>query len=181
MKLNGKVALITGGTRGIGYAIAKTYLENGATVIADYAHETESLTAVGHLARFLADKKGGKTIGVVRLAYDRTDELIDETGQAIGKAFDEVVVYDKIDGYWRKPKKTSSFTMFDQEVGRISGLLSAAVKKTNPNVDTILREDEAIEFAAKKAGKNDVVVVIVNDNIRRSIDWIREKFEADFA
>ncbi len=155
--------------------------KNGATIIADYAHETESLTSVGHLARLIADKKSGKTIGVVRLAYDRTNELIDETGQAIGKAFDEVVVYDKIDGYWRKPQKLSGFSRFVQEVGRISGLLSAAVKKTNPNVDTILREDEALEFAAKKAGENDVVVVIVNDNVKRSVDWIREKFEADFA
>lgn len=31
--LTNKIAVITGGTRGIGYAIAKTYLENGATVI----------------------------------------------------------------------------------------------------------------------------------------------------
>lgn len=153
--------------------------KSGALVIADYAHEKESLVSVGHLAKTLADERGGKTVGIVRLAYDRTDELIDETGQAVGEAFDSLVVYDKIDGYWRKPRETHG--KFQQVVGRISSLLSAAIKKTNPNVTTILREDEALEYAAKTVGPNDVVIYIVNDDVRRSIDWAREKFEADFA
>lgn len=154
---------------------------NGATIIADYAHEKQSLVAVGNLAKTLAKKNGGKTIGVVRLAYDRTDELIDETGQAVGKAYDSLVVYDKIDGYWRKPMKPHSRTHFVQETGKISRLLETAIKKTNKNVARIIREDEALAFAASEAGPNDVVVVIVNDDVERSINWIKDKFEANFV
>ncbi len=31
--LNGKIAIVTGGTRGIGYAVVRKYLENGAKVV----------------------------------------------------------------------------------------------------------------------------------------------------
>ena len=141
----------------------------------------QSLVTIGKLARKLAKEKKGKTIGVVRLAYDRTDELIDKTGQAVGKVFDSLVVYDKIDGYWRKPKRVQSTSKFIQEIGRISSLLGKAIQKTNQNVTIILREDEALEYTAKTAGPNDVVIVIVNDDAKRSVDWIREKFKANFV
>jgi len=49
--LKGKVAFITGGTRGIGFAIAKTYLENGATVVVCGSRKESAEKAVNELKK----------------------------------------------------------------------------------------------------------------------------------
>lgn len=49
MLLSGKITIITGGTRGIGYAIAKKYLENGATVILCGSRPETAANAVDRL------------------------------------------------------------------------------------------------------------------------------------
>lgn len=154
--------------------------KNGTTILADYAHEKVSLCLVGGLARkTLAKKPGSKIIGVVRLAHDRTDKLMVDTGVIIAGHFDEFVVYEKIDGYWRKPSNKKS-EKFPQIVGRTSEIFAKAIASANPNVTRILREDEAIEHASKIAGPDDIVVVIVNDDIKRSIGFIKDNFKARF-
>jgi cyanophycin synthetase len=153
--------------------------DKGVLIIADYAHEKNSLRAVGEMAHTLKSGKGSRVIGVVRLAYDRTDELIVDTAQYIAPYFDEFIVYDKIDGFWRKPKKTIG--LFKMRTGYVSKVLSSNLKKNGAIVSRIVREDDAIMRAAQMAKKGDVVVVIVNDEITRSIGFIREKFNADFV
>jgi cyanophycin synthetase len=153
--------------------------ENGATIIADYAHEKKSLVDIANLARTKCDD-GGKVIGVLRLAHDRTDELMRETGHAVAGAYDEIMVYEKIDGHWRQPKMVNDLR-FPQVVGRTSEIFYGAIVEKNPNSQRILREDEAIMAVAKTVRPEDVVVVIVNDDIERSIGFIKKAFKAEFV
>lgn len=59
-KLNGKIALITGASKGIGAGIAKTYANEGATVIVNYASSREGADKV--VKEITA--AGGKAIAV---------------------------------------------------------------------------------------------------------------------
>lgn len=156
-----------------------TLFENkeGVKILADYAHEKISLQLVAELARTQTTAES-KIIGVVRLAHDRSDELLKETGRAIASSYDQFVVYDKIDGHFRPAKDAARFP---QIIGRTSEIFSEAIKEVNPNVECIIREDEAIARAAELARPGDVVVVIVNDDIKRSIEFIKESFKADFV
>lgn len=67
MMLQGKVAIVTGGTRGIGLAIVRTYLQNGAKVALFGSREETVNKALDELK---AENAGWEVIG---MAPDLTD------------------------------------------------------------------------------------------------------------
>lgn len=65
--LKNKVAVVTGGTRGIGYATVKVFLDNGAKVVLLGSKQSTADTAVEQL------KKINPDYPVVGMSYDLTD------------------------------------------------------------------------------------------------------------
>jgi 3-hydroxybutyrate dehydrogenase len=80
MRLNGKVALITGAASGIGYAIAQRYLEaGGRVVIADL-----SLDAAKRAAGALADAKSAIAVGMDVASEDQVIAGVEQAVATFG-------------------------------------------------------------------------------------------------
>lgn len=133
-------------------------------VIIDYAHEKYSINKIAGLARNLSKNK---TIGVIRFDTKRTREQLEDYGRGVALAFDELIVYDKIDGEFHRPLKNKEHKYYWKK-GEISQIIVDQVKsiKGDRGVQQVIREEDAFKKALEIAEAGDVIVHISNDHDR---------------
>jgi 3-oxoacyl-[acyl-carrier protein] reductase len=107
-KLEGKTALVTGGSRGIGAAIAKRLAADGARVVITYGKGADAAASVvkaiesegGEAVAIQADATDPKAVQAAVdktvSAFGRLDVLVNNAGTAIPKKFEETTL-DELD------------------------------------------------------------------------------------
>ena len=147
MKLKGKIAIITGGAAGIGFATAKTFLQEGASVaICDVNAEriataVADLSTLGTVKGYTADiSKKDQVEGMIKevlAAFGRIDILVNNAGitqdaqfyKMTEEQFDRVINVNLKGTYLMSKAVVNS--MIEQKYGKIVHLSSVSAFNGN--------------------------------------------------
>jgi NAD(P)-dependent dehydrogenase (short-subunit alcohol dehydrogenase family) len=160
LDLQGRVAVITGGAQGIGYAVAERMLRSGATVVlwdineAQLRKAASDLAALGSVDATVVELTDEASIeAATRAAVDahgRLDALVNSAGITGGNG----LTWELTPETWRRVIEVNLVgcyltcravvpQMLKQQYGRIVNIASVAGKEGNPN---------ASHYSASKAG-----------------------------
>lgn len=132
--LKGKIAVVTGGTRGIGFAIVQKYLENGATVVLFGSRQETADKAVGALREI------NPNWPVEGMAPDLTNaEEMDSTIASIHEK------YGKIDILVNNAGISQSASIFDYKSGEFEKIM-------NLNVTALFNATKPVTAFMKEQG-----------------------------
>lgn len=170
MKLAGKVAAVTGGSRGIGRGIVEAFLAEGASVVLNgrSAEKGERALAelnAGERAHFMAgDVTREETVkGLVDGAverYGRIDVLVNNAGGSSGfapvaqmenEAWDHTILWNLSATFWGI--KHAFAHMIPQESGRIINVSSLEGKHGKPGIAAYVAAKHAINGLTKSAAQ----------------------------
>jgi 3-oxoacyl-[acyl-carrier protein] reductase len=158
--LAGRVAVVTGGAQGIGYAIAQRMLRSGATAVlwdrdaAQLAGAKETLSALGpvdtHAVELTSESAVAAAAQAAVAAHGHVDILVNNAGITGGNA----ATWELAPAVWREVVEVNLVApyltcravvphMVQRGWGRIVNIASVAGKEGNPN---------ASHYSASKAG-----------------------------
>jgi 3-hydroxybutyrate dehydrogenase len=168
--LEGRVAVITGGTRGIGRAIAEAFVREGASVLINGRSEEKGREALaqmnaGDRVQFLAgDVKKREDcellIDETVKRFGRIDILVANAGgatnhapvaQLTDEAMQDALVWNFWHTFWTMRKALNY--MIPQKSGRIMSISSVEGKAGKPGVSTYVTAKHAINGLTKSAAK----------------------------
>lgn len=134
--LNGKVAIVTGGTRGIGYAIVRRFLKEGANVIFFGSKEDSVQRALEQL------KKENETDKVLGFWPNLTsEEEVKEVFEEVEKRFGHIDILVNNAGV---SSKTKIFDYTEEEYDRISDLNIKSVFICSKVATSYLKETKGV-------------------------------------
>ncbi len=178
--LQGKVAIVTGGTRGIGLAVARRFLEEGVSVaicgrdLGRLSEAEAALSPAGTVLAHVADTADAPSreafAEAVLARFGRVDILVNNAGTHVRAALDDMTeqqlqsqLGDKLFGFLGMIRAVLP-AMRRQGDGRIVNIIGQAARHPHPD-----RLPSGITNAAAQAMSKAVADAVARDNIRVNV------------